>query len=135
VATRPQPSPNQLQTNALVLIGMALWIGVIAFGVVVFFVHRAGTFPIRPQPMAFRYACAAMSLLAVVAVLVLRGGVRQMQDSPERNTKVLTLWAIGEGPALFGGVLYLLTNEAQWYGLGLLSMLTAFVLVPLRRPS
>jgi hypothetical protein len=106
---------------------------VIAFGVVVFFVHRAGTFPIRPQPMGLRYASAAMSVLAVTVALVLRGGVRQMEDGPDRNTRVLTLWAVGEGAALFGGVLYLLTNEPQWYGLGLLAMLTTFVLVPLRR--
>jgi hypothetical protein len=133
VATRPQPSPSQAQTNALGLIGIALWFGVIAFGVVVFFVHRAGTFPIRPQPMGLRYASAAMSVLAVTVALVLRGGVRQMEDGPDRNTRVLTLWAVGEGAALFGGVLYLLTNEPQWYGLGLLAMLTTFVLVPLRR--
>jgi hypothetical protein len=36
---------------------------------------------------------------------------------------------------LFGGVLFLLTNEAQWYGLGLIAMLTTFVLVPARRRS
>ena len=134
MATRPQPSPSQAQTN-FGLIGTMLWFGVIAFGAVVFFVHRLGTFPIRPQPMALRYASVAVSVLAVVVVLGLRGGVRQMEDGADRNTKVLMLWAVGEGAALFGGVLYLLTNEAQWYGLGLLSMLTAFVLVPLRRPT
>ena len=133
MATRPQP--NQVQTNALGLIGRGLWLGVLTFGLVIFFIHRAGTFPIRPQPMALRYASAAFSVVAVAVVLALRGEPRRMEDGPERNTKVLTLWAIGEGAALFGAVLYLLTNEAQWYGLGLLSMLTAFVLVPLRKPS
>src|SRR5207342_1396531 len=127
--------PNQLQTNALGLIGMALWLGVLAFGVVIWFVHRAGSFPIRPQPMSLRYASAALSVVAVGVVLAFRGGVRQMDDGPDRNTRILTLWAVGEGAALFGGVLFLLTNEAQWYGLGLLSMLTTFILVPLRRPS
>jgi len=58
-----------------------------------------------------------------------------MADGPDRNAKVLILWAVGEGAALFGGVLYLLTNEPQWYGLGLLAMLTNFVLVPARRPN
>lgn len=135
MATRPQPSPNQLQTQTLGLIGMMLWFGVVAFGVVIWFLHRAGSFAIRPQPMELRYASAAVSVLAVIVALVLRGGVRQMDDGPERNAKVLVLWAVGEGAALFGGVLYLLTNEPQWYGLGLLAMLTNFVLVPLRRPN
>jgi hypothetical protein len=117
------------------LIGRAFWFSVLAFGAVIFFIHRIGTFPIRPQPMALRYASAALSVLAVVVALVQRGAVRQMQDGAERNTKVLTLWCLGDGAALFGGVLFLLTNEVQWYGLGLLAMLTVFVLVPLRRPS
>ena len=135
MATRPQPSPNQLQTQSLALIGMMLWFGVIAFGVVVWFLHRGGSFPIRPQPMSLRYASAATSVLAVIVALALRGGVRHMADGPDRNAKVLILWAVGEGAALFGGVLYLLTNEPQWYGLGLLAMLTNFVLVPARRPN
>ena len=133
MATRPQA--NQLQTNAIGLIGTALWVSVLAFGAVIWFVHRIrpNTFP--PQPMALRYASLAASVLSVVVVLAMRGGVKAMNDGPERNSKVLMLWAFGEAPALFGGVLFLLTSEAQWYALGLLAMLTAYVLVPLRRPT
>ncbi len=133
VATRPQT--NQPPANALALIGIALWLGVLAFGVVVWFVHRAGTFPIRPAQAQLTYAQLGVCVLAVVFALAMRGGVRRMDDGPERNTKILSAWACGEGAALFGGVLFLLSNEAQWYAVGLLSMLTTYVLVPLRRPS
>jgi hypothetical protein len=76
-----------------------------------------------------------VSVLAVAFALAMRGGIRRMDDGPERNSKVISVWACGEGAALFGGVLFLLSNEAQWYAVGLLSMLTTYVLVPLRRPS
>ena len=133
MATRPQN--NQLQTNALALIGTALWLGVLAFGVVVLFVHRAGTFPIRPAQAPLAYAQLGVCVLAVVFALAMRGAIRGMDEGPERNSKILSVWACGEGAALFGGVLFLLSNEAQWYGVGLLSMLTTWVLVPLRRPT
>jgi hypothetical protein len=131
VATRPQT--NQLQT--LPLIGIALWLGVLAFGAGAWFVHRAGTLPIRPAQVPLTYAQLGVSVLAVAFALAMRGGIRRMDDGPERNSKVISVWACGEGAALFGGVLFLLSNEAQWYAVGLLSMLTTYVLVPLRRPS
>lgn len=131
MATRPQT--NQLQT--LPLIGIALWLGVLAFGGVAWFVHRLGTLPIRPAQVPLTYAQLGVSVLAVAFALAMRGGIRRMDDGPERNSKVISVWACGEGAALFGGVLFLLSNEAQWYAVGLLSMLTTYVLVPLRRPT
>ena len=133
MATRPRGS--QLQTNALPLIGIALWLGVLAFGGVAWFVHRTGTFPIRPAQAQVTYAQVGVSILAVAFAFVTRGQANRMPDGAERNTKILSAWAFGEGAALFGGVLFLLSNEAQWYGLGLLAMLTAYVLVPFRRPT
>lgn len=112
-----------------------LWFGVLAFGAVAWFLHRAGKFPTQPTQPAMTYAQVAVSIVAVVLALVMRGRVRSMEDGPDRNTKVLMCWASGEGAALFGGVLFLLSNETQWYALGLLAMLTAYVLVPFRRPS
>jgi hypothetical protein len=133
MATRAQP--NQLQTNALGYIGMALWFGVIAFGVVVWFVHRAGRFPIRPAQAPLTYAQLGLCVGAVVFALVMRGRIKGMDDGAERNSKILSVWACGEGAALFGGVLFLLSNETQSYALGLFSMLTTYILVPLRRPT
>ena len=98
MATRPQT--NQLPTNALGLIGIALWLGVLAFGVVVWFVHRAGTFPIRPAQTPLTYAQLGVCVLAVVFALAMRGGIRRMDDGPERNSKILSVWACGEGAAL-----------------------------------
>src|SRR5262249_52322095 len=123
------------QTNPLPLLGGALWVSVLAFGAVVWFIHRGGKFPIRPAEAALTYAQLGFSVVAVVYAFVMRGGIRQMPDGPARNSKILTVWAVGEAAALFGGVLFLLSNEAQSYGVGLLAMLAAYVLVPLRRPT
>ena len=76
-----------------------------------------------------------MATRSQTAPLAMRGRVARAPDGLERNSGLIQLWAIGEAPALFGGVLFLLTNEPQWYGLGLLVMLTTFVLTPISRSS
>ncbi len=133
MAMRQQAS--RLQTNALAVIGIVLWTGVLLFGAVIAFIHARTGFPVKAQPMSLRYAEMAFSAVAVAVALVRRGRVGRAVDGAERNNQVLQVWAIGDGAALFGGVLFLLTNEAQWYGLGLLAMLTTFILVPLRRSA
>ena len=123
------------QLNAPPLIRAALWCGVLAFGAVIWFVHQRGLFPTKPQPTAMIAAQAALSVLAVVVALATRGRAINGPDLASRASSTIQLWAIGEGAALFGGVIFLLSGDAQWYGLGLLSMLTVFVLVPLPRQS
>ncbi len=98
------------------------------------FLHWRARFPVSVQPAALRNAQVALSVLAMVAVLAMRGRVAHA-DGLERNNGLIQLWVIGEAPALFGGVLFLLTNESQWYGLGLLVMLATFVLTPISRSS
>ncbi len=128
MATRQQLNPSAV-------IRAALWLGVLAFGAVIWFVHQRGLFPTKPQPAAMMAAQAALCVLAVVIAFARRGRAISAPDLPTRATSTIQLWAIGEGAALFGGVIFLLSGDAQWYGLGLLSMLTVFVLVPLPRQS
>src|SRR5262249_133028 len=101
MATRPRS--NQVQPNALPLLGIAPWFGVLVFGAVVWFVHRGGTFAVRPSQPALSYAQIGVSIAAVVFAFVTRGQLAKMGDGPERNTKILAAWACGEGAALFGG--------------------------------
>ncbi len=126
---------TRTQTAPLALIRLALWTGIVAFGAVVWFLHWRARFPVSVQPAALRNAQVALSVLAMVAVLAMRGRVARAPDGLERNNGLIQLWVIGEAPALFGGVLFLLTNESQWYGLGLLVMLATFVLTPISRSS
>ena len=45
----------------------------------------------------------------------------------------LIAWAIGEMPALFGGVFYLLTGDWTIYMTGLVGLVAAFALFPVPR--
>lgn len=127
--------PLQQQANFTGLIRAGLWFGVLAFGVVIWFVHRAGTFPVSQPQTSLQYAQAALSVAAVLFALTRRRRVLEAPDLATRAALTISFWAVGEGAALLGGVIYLLSNDARSYGLGLLAMLTVFVLVPLPRPD
>ena len=126
---------NTTQVFPAALIRAALWGGVLMFGAVAWFMTQRGAFPTKPQPSAMIVAQLGLCVAAVVVAFMLR---RRAIDGPDVKTRAawtVQLWAIGEGAALFGGVLYLLSGQAQWYGLGLLSMATVFSLVPLPRQA
>lgn len=126
---------NTTQAFPAALIRAALWAGVLMFGAVAWFMTQRGTFPTKPQPPAMIIAQLGLCVAAVVVAFMLRRRAIDGPDAPTRAAWTLQLWAIGEGAALFGGVLYLLSGQAQWYGIGLLSMATVFSLVPLPRQA
>ena len=123
------------QLNPAALIRAALWVGVLVFGAVIWFLHQRRAFPIKLQPHALTLAQVWLSVMAVIAAFMLRRRAIDAPNMQTRSTWTIQLWAIGEAAALFGGVLYLLSNEPQWYGLGLLAMATVFSLVPLPRQA
>ena len=44
-------------------------------------------------------------------------------------------WALGEVPAVWGGIHYLLTGDPQRYFTGLMFLVMAFLLLPVRARS
>jgi hypothetical protein len=85
--------------------------------------------------MPVKYAQAVMSVLAVAIALAMRGRTNRETNDAQRNSRLLTLWAVGEAPALLGGVIFFVTGEPQSYVLGLFAMLTTLMLLPIARPG
>jgi hypothetical protein len=118
--SRPQP---------LQLIRLFLMIGVLLFGAVVLFVHRQPNWTPGTVPIAVVSALVAYAILAVAIAAVLKGRVGRERDPQRRATLLLVGWAIGESAALIGVMIFYITGEAQWYGLGLLAMASSFVML------
>ena len=116
----------------LPLIRAGLAAGVLMFGGVVWFMHRQPTWT-GPRPLlpAFGYAQVAMSAIAVLVAFVLRGRVATEADPQRRASSLILGWAICEGAALLGAVIFFLTDKTQWYFLGLLAMLASFAILPI----
>ena len=131
-ANRPRRGPATVM--ALVRVGMVL--GTIAFGAIVWLLHRQGRVHVAVTPARLRaYRDAAMVVwIAASVVLGTLTIVRQrvLEDARERTLTVLA-WTVGELVAVLGAAFYLLSDRLRFYTLGLLFFAVALLISPLRR--
>ena len=99
------------------------------FGAVVLVVHRQPNWKPGALPTAVLYALVAYAILAVAIAVVLKGRVGRERDPQRRGPLLLIGWVVGESAALIGVVIFYITGQAQWYGLGLLAMVSAFAIL------
>jgi hypothetical protein len=123
-----QPSPAQLA-----LVRIAMLAGVLAFGGVTWVLRRGAPPAVIPTPRALDYARLGVWGITIAVVLVVRMRLDRITDPARRATLSIVGWAAGELSALFGAVHYFLTGDPRWYLIGILLLLVAFLLIPLRR--
>ena len=121
------PPPKQVLT----LVRIALLTGVLVFGAVAYVV-RQGSAPSIAAGEATTLRLVGMIVwgIALAGLIGLRLVFRARAEAG-RDTKLpLIAWALGEMPALFGGVFYLLTGDWTIFMTGLVGLLAAFALFP-----
>ncbi|HUF30546.1 MAG TPA: hypothetical protein VMM77_07750 [Gemmatimonadaceae bacterium] len=131
---RMRASGSPPPASSLAVVRIALLMGVLMFGAVTYYIQRGANWePAAPDVLNTLHVVVLVVLvLAVVLLLVLR-----MRPAPHGHTAgrpmLILPWAIGEAAALFGGVYYFLSGNAQWFIIGLFVMLASFILFPIRR--
>ncbi|MEO7101955.1 MAG: hypothetical protein ABI311_01350 [Gemmatimonadaceae bacterium] len=103
--------------------------GVLLFGAVVLVVHRKPNWKPGVLPITVEYVLVAYSIMAVSIAAVLKGRVGREREPQRRASLLLVGWAVGEGAALIGVIIFYITGQAQWYGLGLLAMVCSFAML------
>jgi hypothetical protein len=98
-------------------------------GAVVLVVHRQPNWKPGAIPAAVPYALVAYAILAVLIATILKGRVGRGRDPQRRGSLLIIGWAVGESAALIGVVIFYITGQAQWYGLGLLAMVSALAIL------
>ena len=113
------------------IIRAALLAGVLIFGVVVWVVVSGD--PQRTAEVVGNdvYGLVFAGLAAVVfgGFVILRKRIEHAAPD-ERGPLTIAGWALGEGPALFGGALFLLTGSPLYYLVGIGLLVAAFALFP-----
>jgi hypothetical protein len=123
--------PASSRPQSLQLIRLSLMAGVLMFGAVILLVHRQPNWKPGVLPPAMEYALVACAILAVSIAMMLKGRVTRERDPERRASLLITGWAVGEGAALLGGVIFFITGQGQWYAFGLLAMVCAFAVLPI----
>lgn len=124
-----------LQVGAMKLIRLALIAGVVMFGAVILFVHRQPSWKPGTLPPAIGYALLVYAIVALAIARVVRGRILSEGNPAHRASLLMNGWAVAEGAGLLGGVIFFVTGQGQWYLIGLVAMLCAFAMLPLREPT
>ena len=118
-------------TRTLGLIRIALLVGVLAFGGIVWYLRRAGDASYNVNPRGLRVAGQVVwgfMTLGTLALFVSAG-----RASPERRaTFSVMAWALGESTAIYGGLFWMLLGDSQWYLYGVACLVLTYFIFPIR---
>jgi len=129
-ARSPAPA-NSSATRTLGLIRIALLVGGLVFGAVVWYLRRSGAPSYDVDPRALRVAGQAVWTLATLGTLGLF--LAAGRASPERRaTFAVIAWALGEATAIYGGLFWMLLGDRQWYLYGVACLLLTYFIFPIR---
>jgi len=119
----------------LLIIRTGLLLGVLVFGAVTWYLRRQGSLEtLDPsQTATFSYAFMALTAGALVGLFMLRVRVQRTTDGAKQIQLYIIGYAMAESAALFGGVIWYLGGPREWYIAGLVLMVVAFQVLPVRR--
>jgi len=121
----------------LTLIRSALLLGLLTFGGATWFQHRSGhPAPIpADQARTFGYVFVGLALMAVAGLYMLRKRLEHATDVKQQLTLYMAGYGIAEGAALFGGATWFVGGDRNLYITGLILMVVAFQILPIKRQT
>jgi hypothetical protein len=124
-------SPPTGTARALAVIRIALLVGVLVFGGIIWHLRTSGDTPYNVNPRALRTAGQAVWALMTVGTLGLFVAVGRA-TAERRATLSVLAWALGEATAIYGGLFWLLLGDKQWYLYGVACLLLTYFIFPVR---
>ena len=117
--------------RTLALIRIALLVGVLVFGAVVWYLRRSGDASYAINPRGLRVAGQAVWGLMTLGTLGLF--VAAGRASPDRRAAFsVVAWALGEATAIYGGLFWMILGDPQWYLYGVACLLLTYFIFPVR---
>jgi hypothetical protein len=134
--TRPAARPSASAR----IIHAALILGVLLFVATSWYIVRSRPRPPAPDDLRAFYValCLVTASGLLGAMLVARRVSQRVTGQPldqwwlANMSRALTIWALAEAPALFGGVIYLLSGDARALLATLLAVATMWRFAPSR---
>ena len=117
--------------RTLALIRIALLVGVLAFGGVVWYLRRTTDPSYAVNPRGLRVAGQAVWALMTIGTLGLF--LAAGKATPERRAAFsVVAWALGEATAIYGGLFWMMLGDPQWYLYGVACLLLTYFIFPVR---
>ncbi len=117
--------------RTLALIRIALLVGVLVFGAIIWYLQRSGWESVAVDPRGLRVAGQAVWGLMTLGTLGLF--LAAGRASPERRAAFsVVAWALGEATAIYGGLFWMMLGDRQWYLYGVACLLLTYFIFPIR---
>ena len=117
--------------RTLALIRIALLVGVLVFGGIVWYLQRSNDLTYSVDPRGLRVAGQAVWGLMTLGTLGLF--LAAGRATPERRaTFSVVAWALGEATAIYGGLFWMMLGDSQWYLYGVACLLLTYFIFPIR---
>jgi hypothetical protein len=131
------PTLPRADALRLTLIRSAMLLGLLTFGGATWFQHRNGhPTPIpAEQARTFSYVFAGLALMAVAALFMLRKRLERAIEMKQQLTLYIAGYGIAEGAALFGGATWFVGGDGNLFVAGLILMVVAFQILPIKRQT
>lgn len=131
--SRFPPPPARQKRSRLALIRVALLLSVLLFGAVTWYARRDGTMPPpdRRTYEAVRTVAMILWAVSITGIIGLRLWTTRARRDDDARIAVVA-WALGEAPALVGGVFWFVTGQRWLWASGVVVLLTSFILFPVR---
>lgn len=115
------------------LIRIAMLTGVLLFGGMVWYMQRSGTAPVQTLAdygplLTYARVFWGVAIAGLVAIWFAFQNARGAQGVRRVATLSIIAWALGEGVALLGGVVWMLTGSPAWYVPGLVFLVLTLLL-------
>ena len=124
-------APAPRTTRTLALIRIALLVGVLAFGGIVWYIRRSGDASYSVDPRGLRVAGQAVWGTMTLGTLGLFAAAGRATPARRAMYGVIA-WALGEATAVYGGLFWMLLGDPQWYLYGVACLLLTYFIFPVR---
>jgi hypothetical protein len=124
-------APVPRATRTLALIRIALLVGVLVFGGIVWYIRRSGDPSYAVDSRGLRVA--GQAIWGVMTLGTLGLFVAAGRAAPDRRAIYSVIaWALGEATAIYGGLFWMLLGDRQWYLYGVACLLLTYFIFPVR---
>jgi hypothetical protein len=129
------PALPRAEATQILVIRTALLAGLLVFGAVTWFLTRQGNTAAASaeQAQLYGYVFAGLAAAAIGGMIVMRTRLEKATSTAQLMTLYITGYAMAEGAALFGAVVWFLGGAREWYIAGLILLVSGFQILPVRR--
>ena len=131
------PSLPRSAAAQLLIIRTAMLLGLVLFGVSTFYIKGRGDATIMSDDRArlFGYIFIGLAFAALAGLIAIRSRLSATADAKRIVPMYLVGYALAEAAALFSAVTWYIGGAREWFIAGLVLMVAAFQILPIRRAA